>query len=546
MDTDHWICAPLEVLASTTASGDLEHGRLVEFTSNSGHKKRHILPMRLFSGRGDEALGELLSLGLVTARRWHPHVLEYVQGVNPQERYAAALSTGWHSEDIFVLPDEIITLESHPEKVWYQGRDQESPYGRAGTLGEWQANISALAGGNPYLIGAICAGFAGPLLFKCNVHGAIIHYFGPSTTGKTTCLSAGASVWGGGGADGKTRGFIRTWQSTVVGIEAFASLHSDTLGILDELHLVDPKILDQASYAVANGCGKSRGNVHASMRPTKHWRVFGLSSGEASCDTWLRSGGITVRAGQVVRMLDVPVYGDHGAFDDLHGFPGGKAFAEELNRSALRHYGHAGPAFVRKLIEENPDLDDLVSGATPHFSPSEGEPQLNPLQARAARTFAIMAVAGELAARWGIAPWEEGEALNACVVLFRRWIEQMRACGSESPDSKIREVVASYIDKYGDSRFSDVKDRDAKPVERAGYWRDDVVVGDDSQTRRIYLFTSTGLKAATPGHDIGHVIAALKAAGAFSETGYGAETAKTTRTSSGEKKLYHIDRAKLQ
>ena len=132
------------------------------------------------------------------------------------------------------------------------------------------------------------------------------------------------------------------------------------------------------------------------------------------------------------------------------------------------------------------------------------------------------------------------------MVLFRRWIEQMGAA-DEGLTTSGPGGDGRYIDKYGDSRFSDVKDRDAKPVERAGYWRDDVVVGDDSQTRRIYLFTSTGLKAATPGHDIGHVIAALKAAGAFSETGYGAETAKTTRTSSGEKKLfYHIDRAKLQ
>ena len=29
VDTDHWICDPLEVLASTTGSGDIEHGRLV-------------------------------------------------------------------------------------------------------------------------------------------------------------------------------------------------------------------------------------------------------------------------------------------------------------------------------------------------------------------------------------------------------------------------------------------------------------------------------------------------------------------------------------
>jgi Domain of unknown function (DUF927) len=91
---------------------------------------------------------------------------------NPPERYAAALSTGWYSEEVFVLPDEIITLENHPEKVWYQGGTRSRLMPGAGTLEEWQANIGAGAIGNPYLIGAICAGFAGPLLYKFGVHGA--------------------------------------------------------------------------------------------------------------------------------------------------------------------------------------------------------------------------------------------------------------------------------------------------------------------------------------------------------------------------------------
>ena len=121
VDTDQWICAPLEILARTTVRGDLEHGRLIEFTSTSGHKKRHILPMRLFAGRGDEALGELLSLGLATSRKLQSHILEHIQGLSPQEYYAAALSTGWHGEDVFVLPDEIIAVENHPEKVCSTG-----------------------------------------------------------------------------------------------------------------------------------------------------------------------------------------------------------------------------------------------------------------------------------------------------------------------------------------------------------------------------------------------------------------------------------------
>ena len=333
VDTDQRFCAPLEVLAKTSARG-MEHGRLVEFVISDGGTKRHIVPMRLLAGRGDEALGELLSLGLETVRRHQGHVLSCIQEATPAVRYTTALCTGWQDDDVFVLPDEIIAPSGHPEKVWYGGRDSESPYTHAGTLSGWQEEVAALDPGNPNLVGAICAAFAGPLLYKFGINGALLHFFGPSSIGKTTVLSGAASVWGGGETDGRNK-YIRTWQATTVGVEAIASLHSDTLAVLDELHLCDPRVLDPVIYAFANGHGKSRGNVHAGLRPTKHWRVMGLSSGEMSSATWLHAGGFAVRSGQSVRMLDIPVQGQFGAFDDLHGRESAGDFVHTLYRSLI-------------------------------------------------------------------------------------------------------------------------------------------------------------------------------------------------------------------
>jgi putative DNA primase/helicase len=549
-DTDHWICAALDVLARTAARGDLEHGRLVEFTSSNDLTKRHALPMRLFAGRGDEALGELLSLGLETCRPLQAHVLQYIQGADPAERYTAALSTGWHDENTFVLPNEVIGLEGSSQGVWYQGREQETPYAISGSLDEWQVKIAAFAKGNPNLIGAICAGLAGPLLFQLNAHGGIVHFFGVSSTGKTTALAVGASLWGGGEADGKNK-FIRTWQATAVGLEAAAALHSDTLLVVDEIHHVDPRVLDAAVYSLVNGYGKSRGNVHARIRPTARWRVFALSSGEMSSETRLFSGGLIVRGGQAVRMLDVPVEGEYGAFDNLHGFNNGGAFSDALRRNALRHHGHAGPAFVRKLIEETVDLAHLVDEAMKRFSDSE-----NDLQKRAAHTFATMAVAGELATSWGVLPWEAGDALEACATLFRRWQGQIRASASESPDAKILEVVANFIDRFGDARFSNIErmpdEQEPRVMDRAGYWRDEsireIIGGHDLPgTRRIYLFNRSGLREATRGYDFGQVVRALDAAGAFTKKDPAGKTASVVRTPRGmTERLYHVDPEKLR
>ena len=235
-------------------------------------------------------------------------------------------------------------------------------------------------------------------------------------------------VWGG-------PKFRRTWETTAVGLQAVATLHTDTLLVLDEIHMVDPKVLDGAIYALINGAGKSRGNVHAAARPTARWRVLVLSSGEVSSETQLSQSGLTIRAGQTIRMLDIPVEGKHGAFDSLHGFTGGAEFADALREGAAQHCGHAGPQFVRSLIDARAagelDLSARLSKVQEDFK------FLNEPQRRVARIFAILALAGELATEWGLLPWKKREATQACVTLFERRQKQTLVSAASSPEKKI-------------------------------------------------------------------------------------------------------------
>ena len=64
-------------------------------------------------------------------------------------------------------------------------------------------------------------------------------------------------------------------------------------------------------------------------------------------------------------------------------------------------------------------------------------------------------------------------------------------------------------------------------------------------TRRIYLFTKTGLKEATKGHDFEQVREALKGAGAFFKVGQDGP-ATPARTPHGTERLYYIDPSKLE
>jgi putative DNA primase/helicase len=191
-------------------------------------------------------------------------------------------------------------------------------------------------------------------------------------------------------------------------------------------------------------------------------------------------------------MLDIPVQGKFGAFDDLHGAKSASDFAHALYRNTVTHYGHAGPALVRALIEENPDLDELLARAMANFQHGD------PVQGRAARMFAVVAVAGALAQHFGIVPWPATEAINAAVTLYGRWREELIASGAETPAARICQMVATYISRFGDARFSNVEgggDDEPRVYDRAGYW-------EKIDDKRIYLLRSDALLDAAKGHDL--------------------------------------------
>jgi putative DNA primase/helicase len=67
-------------------------------------------------------------------------------------------------------------------------------------------HCGAGGGNNPLLTLALSASFAGPMLDKCNAEGGGVHFVGDSSTGKTTLLEAGCSIWGGAKLPAKLAG----------------------------------------------------------------------------------------------------------------------------------------------------------------------------------------------------------------------------------------------------------------------------------------------------------------------------------------------------
>ena len=101
---------------------------------------------------------------------------------------------------------------------------------------------------------------------------------------------------------------------------------------------------------LANGSGKSRSGRDGSLRRSHVWRLIFLSSGELGLADKLAENGMKSKGGQEVRFVGLPV--DKAMLTDWHGLSSAGDVVNRLKELTEQHYGHAGRAFLRALIDE--------------------------------------------------------------------------------------------------------------------------------------------------------------------------------------------------
>jgi putative DNA primase/helicase len=522
-----WFCSPLHVDAITFDAQHNNFGRLLRFKNTLGKWREWAMPMDLLKGSGEELRGELLNMGVdlhaYHARREMP---SYLTQERPERRMHCALQTGWAGSN-FVLPDVVIGPTA-AGVIFQTGERQLDEYTTAGTLDGWKAGIGALAVGNPILMMNLSAGFTGPMLAKCNAEGGGIHNYGDSSTGKTTLIEGACSIWGG-------TNYRRSWKGTANGQEAVAALFNDNLLALDEISEADPREVGSVIYQLGNGRGKQRANRSGAARSVARWRCLILSSGERTIATTMLEGGHRAKAGQSVRMLDIPVARKYGAWDDLHGMASGAAFSDAIKRASAAQHGHVGRSFLERLTRETQDFSATLEGvkALPLFGVSGGEGQ----DKRAAARFALIGMSGELATEYGLTGWTAGDALKAAALCLRLW-QAERGTGNNE-QREILEKISRFIERHGDSRFSDADSTaDAKVYDRAGWWR-------DGPGGRHYLFNADGMREALAGFDFKRALDVLQMLGAIDPPKANGERARFERIDGRAVKVYRVDPDKL-
>ena len=266
------------------------------------------------------------------------------------------------------------------------------------------------------------------------------------------------------------------------------------------------------AYMLANGSAKARMTKEGNARPMRQWRLVFLSTGEQGLEDKVNEDGRRVRAGQEVRVPDIP-FPPGGMFEDSHGMASMGEFAEHLKAQARKHYGYAARAFLQRLCEmrqvDEPGLVAKLKVMEATWLASAVPAHADGQVRRVAGRFALVAVAGELACKLGVLPWPKGEAAQAGLVCFKAWLERRGHIGASERERGLQAVV-DFLAMHGMSRFAAWQDTEAKPFNMAGVRKAVIETGpptkwlpNGTQTCEgwDFYFTPTGWKEACKGFE---------------------------------------------
>jgi|GEM_PF-2889030 len=408
-------------------------------------------------------------------------------------------NTGFNpSLDTFSLPYTSVSSKADLNHVIFNG-DDDGTFATSGTLKEWQDNVAILAKGNSRLTLALSIAFTSPLLAPLGINGGGFHLYGRTSKGKTTSGYLAGSVWGG-------PVFQKPWSSTALALQLVAASRSHTLLFLDDMSHIAPKQWPEmitVAYSLADGTGKGSAQKDYSLREQKQWKVIYLSNGENSFTDLAKKHKVPVPDGAAVRLVDIPIFpsGCEVGFENLQEFKDGYTFAKNIERVKQKYYGTASLAYLAELVkltkddylDLQEDINDWKISHTPQGSDSQVE--------RVIERFALVAVAGKLAVKFGVIPLTNEDidwAIDQCLI---DWVAARGTIGA-SEQSKAKHYIYDFIMTHGNSRFEYIEGNNSerdKTLNRAG-WR------DISGAEDYYHFTTAAFEEACK--ELNHIMVA--------------------------------------
>lgn len=503
-DDSSRLAGPVWISACTHDPITGDHGLVIQWLDLHGKQCELAVTRDELHSYAGSLVPRLARGGLLLTPGEERKLLRYLSQFDPNTlpRWRAATRIGWIEDAdralVYMLPPPVglIAVASHAPVIFQPERESPTTttmYAR-GTLDDWNHHVANLCRSNPLLLFSVLVGLSGPLLRFAELESGGFHFYGRSSHGKTTAAQVAASVWGNGAdpAEAPDRAYVQKWNSTSNAFEATMSAHNDGLLVLDEIHTCDAKDFAAVIYNMSGGKGRQALDRDRQLRHARKWRAMYFSTGEISVFRRLQADAKEVHAGQLLRLIDIPIEGGIiVASRDGHA-----AHAEKLKASCGRFFGVAGPALIRELVANYEDVGALtgtVKSLLERYGAKLTPPTVPPEQRRAIKRFALLLVAGELATKLGILDCTLDEIDRAVRTGLRAWLVD----GANLPD-RLRGIlnVQAFLERF-ESRFQNITGEvKTIPHERAGF-----VGWDTAAGTMVYLFTPEGFAEACAGQD---------------------------------------------
>ncbi|EOX7805702.1 DUF927 domain-containing protein [Escherichia coli] len=435
-----WLCSPLELLGTGTIGK--EYYRVMRWKKPANHE---VITMAVpCGGIGDRDGWRLLKdhgLNVTTNGKYRAILADWMQLSGNHEEWQLSTTTGWHF-GAYIMPDGSVIGDCEKPVLFTGKTAAVNGYSVAGTAEGWRDTVARLAGGNPSMMLGVATSLAAPLIGLVGADGFGVHLFEQSSAGKTTTQNIASSLWGEPDAQ------RLTWYGTALGIANEAEAHNDGLLPLDEIGQAgNAREVSTSAYTLFNGSGKLQGAKDGGNREIKHWRTVAISTGEMDVETFLKSEGIKVKAGQLVRLLNVPME----KATKFHEYSNGKEHADALKDAWTANHGAAGREWVKWLADHQQEAKDTVRECRERWRnliPESYGEQVH----RVGERFAILEAALVLSGH--VTGWVVQECRDAIQHNFNAWVKEFGTGNREH--KQIIEQAEAFLAAYGMSRFAPV------------------------------------------------------------------------------------------
>ncbi|WP_425080061.1 DUF927 domain-containing protein [Ruegeria denitrificans] len=544
-DGDTPLCQCFEVVGrASTISGDAGAGRIIHFQNENGVDVEITLHMAdLIREGGGGVLEALADAGMTLyagGKKSRDAILNLFRQITPQRHIPTVPRPGWVRDrggviDGYLCPTGEYIPASAGTPYRLNSAATVKDRGVMGTLEGWKDAADAAfedigdAPPNFFWVLGLAGAFAGPLLALADIDGCGFNLSGDSSRGKSLALMMGTSAWT---TPRDKQGVFFSLSGTANAVELLAAIGSESFLALDEIgRMQRPEDLAPLLFGLSSGSGKSRmggRNVSAGLAEEAEFKVFAMMSNERSLRTVITGAKADYKTGISAR------------FPDLDVTAGARVSAEVIQRmeAVAANFGHAGPEFVRWLIENDwHKRRNVLRAMIDKAAKSLAGENANPAQARAAKVFALVRVAGKLACRAGLLP--DAEKITTAVQMAWDTFKVSDEGRATEGETSLLDGFKSWLVRNMGSKVIPASEwEDGNHAGVVGWYTDDILILDWHAIENV---TVLGLSGTRTG-----LVTALKESGALILSGKNRNHTKLpVEVGGGEAKNIRVDRVAL-